>query len=168
MTSHKKCTGLSGTNSPAFTARSRRIGSRSTAARSPLQIGPGVFLKDEISRTMRRPTFEKNGDRSQARIGYELFHEIRTSADRRAACGQRQHPTLEFHIAFLRELILECGIPLVEIPPVPEGFKFIACLTHDVDHPSIRQHKWDHTALGFVYRATLGIPDASFSVGRFP
>jgi peptidoglycan/xylan/chitin deacetylase (PgdA/CDA1 family) len=25
-----------------------------------------------------------------------------------------------------------------------------------VDHPSIRKHKWDHTVLGFVYRATFG------------
>jgi len=31
-------------------------------------------------------------------------------------------PTLEKHIAFLRELIVEAGIPLVEIPPPsPEG-----------------------------------------------
>src|SRR5262249_27703479 len=48
------------------------------------------------------------------------------------------------------------GMPLVEIPPVPEGYRLIACLTHDVDHPSIRRHKWDHTALGFLYRACIG------------
>ena len=59
--------------------------------------------------------------------------------------------------ALLRDLITECGISLlVEIPPVPEGYRFIACLTHDVDHPSIREHKWDHTALGFLYRALFG------------
>ena len=33
---------------------------------------------------------------------------------------------------------------------------FIACLTHDVDHIGIRNHKFDHTMFGFLYRATLG------------
>ena len=65
-------------------------------------------------------------------------------------------PALELHIAFLRDLITGCGVPLVEIPPVPDGYRFIACLTHDVDHPSIRQHKWDHTMFGFLYRAVFG------------
>ncbi len=64
-------------------------------------------------------------------------------------------PSLELHIAFLRDLLVTCGIEVVEIPPVPEGFRFIACLTHDVDHPAIRQHKWDHTIFGFLYRADL-------------
>jgi hypothetical protein len=47
-------------------------------------------------------------------------------------------------------------VSLVEIPPVPKGYQFIACLTHDVDHPSIRQHEFDHTMFGFVYRALVG------------
>jgi len=47
-------------------------------------------------------------------------------------------------------------LPLVEIPPIPEGYAFIACLTHDVDHPSIQKHKWDHTMLGFLLRAVVG------------
>src|SRR5213078_672134 len=46
--------------------------------------------------------------------------------------------------------------PLVEIPPVPDGCRFIACLTHDVDHPSIRRHRLDHTMVGFLYRALVG------------
>jgi len=60
-----------------------------------------------------------------------------------------------------------CGIPLVEIPPLPDGYPFIACLTHDVDHASIRRHKFDHTMFGFLYRATLG---SLFNVvrGRLP
>ena len=45
---------------------------------------------------------------------------------------------------------------MVEIPPVPDGYQCIVCLTHDVDHPSIRQHKWDHTTFGFLYRAVFG------------
>jgi hypothetical protein len=60
------------------------------------------------------------------------------------------------HIGFLRDLILRGSAPLVEIPPVPDGFRFIACLTHDVDHPSIRHHGWDHTTFGFLYRAVVG------------
>jgi len=39
---------------------------------------------------------------------------------------------------------------------VPEGHDFIVCLTHDVDHPSVRQHKWDHTSFGFLFRAVVG------------
>jgi peptidoglycan/xylan/chitin deacetylase (PgdA/CDA1 family) len=67
-----------------------------------------------------------------------------------------QVPTLELHIAMLRDMIVRCSILLVEIPPLPAGYKFIACLTHDVDHPGIRNHKCDHTMFGFLYRAIVG------------
>jgi peptidoglycan/xylan/chitin deacetylase (PgdA/CDA1 family) len=56
----------------------------------------------------------------------------------------------------LRELIVSSGEPLVEVSPVPEGYRFIACLTHDIDHPSIRWHGLDHTTIGFLYRAIFG------------
>jgi hypothetical protein len=65
-------------------------------------------------------------------------------------------PTLELHIALLRELITRSGMPLVEIPPVPDGYSFIACLTHDLDHPLLRNHCCDRTMFGFLYRATVG------------
>lgn len=91
-----------------------------------------------------------------ARIGYDLFAEIRFLLTEGQPEANAELPAIELHIALLRDLIAGCGIPLVEIPPVPEGYRFIACLTHDVDHPSIRRHKWDHTALGFLYRAVLG------------
>jgi hypothetical protein len=45
---------------------------------------------------------------------------------------------------------------LIEIPPVPVGAGFAVCLTHDVDHPVLRNHRWDHTAFGFLWRATFG------------
>ena len=45
---------------------------------------------------------------------------------------------------------------MIEIPPSPAGHPFSVCLTHDIDHPLIRNHKVDHTAIGFLYRATLG------------
>src|SRR5262249_4862353 len=60
------------------------------------------------------------------------------------------------HIRLLRNLITANGVRLVEIPPVPYGHRYVACLTHDLDHPSIRRHKFDRTMLGFLYRATLG------------
>ncbi len=44
----------------------------------------------------------------------------------------------------------------MEIPPTPDGYDFIACLTHDIDHPSLRNHWCDHTMFGFLYRSTLG------------
>jgi peptidoglycan/xylan/chitin deacetylase (PgdA/CDA1 family) len=91
-----------------------------------------------------------------ARIGYDLFCEIRTLLTKGQPAGNASIPTLELHIALLRDLIVGSGVPLVEIPPVPRGYQFIACLTHDVDHPLIRQHKFDHTMFGFLYRATLG------------
>jgi len=96
-----------------------------------------------------------------ARIGYDLFSEIRILLTVGQPPANAQVPALELHIAFLRDLITGCGVPLVEIPPVPTGYHFLACLTHDVDHPSIRQHKWDHTMFGFLYRAILG------SLGKF-
>jgi peptidoglycan/xylan/chitin deacetylase (PgdA/CDA1 family) len=115
----------------------------------------GVLLKDEASQECAG-YLEKTGENILARVGYDLFREIRTLLTDGQPPANASVPAVELHITFLRELIAGSGIPLVEIPPVPHGFNFIACLTHDVDHPSIRQHKWDHTMLGFVYRATLG------------
>lgn len=88
-----------------------------------------------------------------ARVGYDLFREIRTLLSVGQPASDAAIPSLELHIALMRDLIVTHGAPLVEIPPVPEGFKFIACLTHDIDHPSIRLHKFDHTMFGFLYRA---------------
>jgi len=99
---------------------------------------------------------EQNEASSFARVGYDLFTEVRTLLTAGQPPDQALLPTLDLHIAFLRQLIVGCGIALAEIPPVPESCPFIVCLTHDVDHPSIRQHKWDHTVFGFLYRALFG------------
>jgi len=106
-------------------------------------------------------------DQLFARVGYDLFREVQCLLTRGQPPANAGTPTLELHIAFLRDLIVGCGIPLVEIPPVPGGYPFIVCLTHDVDHASIRRHKFDHTMFGFLYRATLG---SLFNVvrGRLP
>jgi hypothetical protein len=99
---------------------------------------------------------KQSGADTEARIGYDLFSEVRYLITTGQPIANAGIPSLELHIAFLRELIIDCGISLAEIPPVPEGFKFIACLTHDVDHPSIRKHRWEHTSLGFLSRALFG------------
>jgi len=119
-----------------------------------LEKGSGL-LRDEGSQQCVA-YLDRSGERALARIGYNLFGEVRTLLAVGQPPANASMPALELHIAFLRDLITGCGIPFVEIPPVPEGFRFIACLTHDVDHPSIRQHKWDHTVFGFFYRAVLG------------
>jgi hypothetical protein len=90
------------------------------------------------------------------RLGYDLFREI----DLLLSCGQPVEnsgvPTADRHVALLRALILGCKVPLVEIPPIPHEYNFIVCLTHDVDHPAVRLHKWDRTLFGFGYRAVIG------------
>jgi hypothetical protein len=90
------------------------------------------------------------------RVGYDLFGEVRALLTEGQSAANARIPTLDVHIAWLRELIGRSGVPLVEIPPVPDGHGLIACLTHDVDHPSIRRHRWDHTTLGFLARASVG------------
>jgi hypothetical protein len=90
------------------------------------------------------------------RIGYSLFAEIATLLTAGQPAAYAGIPTLDLHIALLREMILASGVTLAEVPPIPPGYPFIACLTHDVDHPSIGVHKWDHTMFGFLYRAVFG------------
>ena len=98
---------------------------------------------------------DRSSEEIIVRVGYDLFEEVRKLLTLGQPAANAQMPALELHIAFLRDLITESGLTLVEIPPVPEGYRFIVCLTHDVDHPSIRKHKFDHTALGFWYRAVF-------------
>ena len=109
---------------------------------------------------------QSNGTR-RVRVGYDLFDEVRTLLTNGQPVVNAGIPALDLHIALLRQLIVESGIHLIEIPPVPEGCRFIVCLTHDVDHPLLRRHKFDHTMLGFVYRAFVGTLIAAI-VGRRP
>ncbi|MEO7863198.1 MAG: hypothetical protein ABIU05_22725, partial [Nitrospirales bacterium] len=119
-------------------------------------LSTGVtLLKDEESQESVG-LLVKSGRKVVARIGYDLFEEMRLLLTEGQPPENAGIPTLELHIAVLRDLIVESAVPLIEIPPIPEGHTFIACLTHDVDHPSIRLHKWDHTMFGFLYRAVVG------------
>ena len=101
-------------------------------------------------------TMQRNGEALFVQVGYNLFREIHILLTDGQPPANAEFPTLELHIALLRDLILSAGISLLEIPPVPEGHRFIACLTHDVDHPSICAHVFDHTIFGFLYRALVG------------
>jgi hypothetical protein len=116
---------------------------------------PDTALKNERSGESAMAKFSSNGQ-MVVRIGYDLFEEIRHLLSRGQPGANASVPALETHIALLRDLIVGASIPLVEVPPVPAGCDFIACLTHDVDHVGIRNHKFDHTMFGFLYRATFG------------
>jgi hypothetical protein len=91
-----------------------------------------------------------------ALLGYNLFEEIHFLLSVGQPRENAHIPTLDIHISILRDLILDTGIPLIEIPSVPVGYDFIACLTHDIDFAGIRSHKLDHTMWGFLYRASAG------------
>jgi hypothetical protein len=89
------------------------------------------------------------------RLGFDLFEEVHHLLTKGQPAELARVPTLELHISLLRELIVSHGLTLVEIPPVPAGHRFIVSLTHDMDHPRIRQHVCDHTMFGFLYRALI-------------
>jgi hypothetical protein len=90
------------------------------------------------------------------RLGYDLFEEVRFLLCVGQPVEYAAVPTLDFHIEMLRNWILEAGIPLVEIPPTPSDHQFIVCLTHDIDFIGIRNHRFDQTMWGFLYRSTVG------------
>ena len=98
----------------------------------------------------------KKSDQRIIRIGYDLFQEVAFLLTNGQPPQNALIPTIELHIAILRNLILNAGLSFVEIPPVPVGYNFITCLTHDIDFIRIRDHKFDHTMWGFLYRATIG------------
>ena len=93
---------------------------------------------------------------STARIGFDLFSEVAFLLSEGQPAENARCPTLDIHISLLRSIMVTLGVPFVEVPPVPPGFDFMACLTHDVDFVGIRDHKCDHTMWGFLYRSTVG------------
>jgi hypothetical protein len=97
-----------------------------------------------------------SGGRVVVRLGFDLFEEVLHLLTKGQPAELAGIPTLELHISLLRELIVRQGVPLVEILPMPPGYRFIVCLTHDVDHPRVRYHMCDHTMFGFLYRAMIG------------
>ena len=96
------------------------------------------------------------GAQAAVRLGFDLFEEVNYLLTKGQPAELASIPTLELHISLLRELIVSQKVPLVEILPVPAGYHFTVCLTHDVDHPRLRHHKCDYTMFGFLYRALIG------------
>jgi hypothetical protein len=101
------------------------------------------------------------------RIGYDFFEEIGYLFAEGQPAENASTPSLEIHIEFLRTWLLDAGIPLVEIPPIPDGHSFIVCLTHDADFVRIRDHIFDYTMLGFICRALFG-SFVGFISGKIP
>lgn len=101
-------------------------------------------------------SFVSDGERPTARIGFDLFSEVAFLLSEGQPAENAPYPTLDIHISLLRSVLVTLGVPFVEVPPVPPGFDFMACLTHDVDFVGIRDHKCDHTMWGFLYRSTVG------------
>ena len=88
------------------------------------------------------------------RIGYDLFGEVEYLLLNGQPLDHALLPTLDIHIDLLRKWIVDAGICLVEIPPVPTGYGFVGCLTHDVDFINIRDHQlFDRSVLGFIARS---------------
>lgn len=90
------------------------------------------------------------------RLGYDLFQEVRILVSDGQPPENAHISTLDIHIRMLRDWILGAGIALVEIPPAPAGHGFVVCLTHDIDFVGIRNHCFDHSMWGFLYRSTVG------------
>jgi hypothetical protein len=97
-----------------------------------------------------------SGAQAVVRLGFDLFEEVHHLLTKGQPAELAGTPTLDLHISLLRELIVSHGLTLVEIPPVPADYRFIVSLTHDVDHPRVRQHMCDRTMFGFLYRALIG------------
>jgi len=128
----------------------------------PLYSGAATFTTGDSSllcdATTHAPAIQKSrsDERIVIRVGYDLLQEVRFLLTSGQPPENASTPTLDLHISLLRDLLRLSELPFVEVPPVPAGHRFVACLTHDVDHPYIRKHKLDHTTLGFLYRAVFG------------
>ena len=94
------------------------------------------------------------GEQRLIRTGYDLFDEVEYLLTQGQPVEHAEIPTLDTHINVLRGWIIDSGFLLVEIPPVPSGYGFVACLTHDVDFVNIRDHQLlDRSVLGFIARS---------------
>jgi hypothetical protein len=89
------------------------------------------------------------------RVGYDLFSEVAFVIKEGQPVENALIPTLDIHISLLRGWMVSTSISFVEIPPLPFGYPFFACLSHDIDFAGIRQHRFDRTMWGFVYRALI-------------
>jgi hypothetical protein len=107
------------------------------------------------------------GSRIVWRIGYDLFAEVRFLLSKGQPVENAATPTLELHIALLRDLLVKSSVSFLEVPPRPLGYDFTCCLTHDIDFHGIRNQGFDKTLLGFIARA-LAWTFLDFLRGRRP
>ena len=112
-----------------------------------------------------------SGDQMGVRLGFDLFEEVRYLLTRGQPVEFASIPTLDLHISLLRELIVSCEVPLVEILPTPAEHRFIVCLTHDID-PERLHGVATETAAGRIERERgLGPWSAGmvclYGLGRF-
>lgn len=148
--------------SPAILSQQSGARIRSPAGELPIYGGCLTFRGEavaglvELSRCEAVAVAGTANGADMIRLGFDLFGEVRHLLTAGQPAASAAIPALDLHIALLRQLITAAGVPLVEIPPVPAGHPFMVCLTHDVDHPILRNHRFDHTMAGFLYRATLG------------
>lgn len=124
----------------------------------PLATFPKIaqFLLREESSHLPAAVVIQRGESTVLRVGYNLFSEVKFLLTTGQPVVNAGIPTLDEHINYLRDWITRAGIPLVEIPPVPDSNNFIGCLTHDIDHPALRNHWFDHTMFGFLGRSIAG------------
>jgi hypothetical protein len=149
------------TDSSLVAARRKGVSLAYQGTRIPIYGHCLVFESGEAE----LPLYEESGSAAfrthcaesvVVRIGLDLFEEVRFLLTKGQPAANAQIATLEWHIALLRDFIVSAGLSIVEIPPIPADYTFTVCLTHDVDHPLLRNHQLDHTALGFLYRAVFG------------
>lgn len=95
------------------------------------------------------------GDRGRLRLGYDLFAEIETLLTTGQPSATSLNANTERHLEIVRRAMLSAGIPVVEVDAAPAGAAITVALTHDVDFARLRNHVFDRTAAGFVYRATV-------------
>jgi hypothetical protein len=116
--------------------------------------GPAIVRQRQSGETVGIKVLKAG--RQTIRIGIDLFGELTFLLNQGQPPENAHVPTLDLHIALLRTIMLTSGISFIEIPPRPSGYDFMACLTHDVDFVGLRDHKFDHTMFGFIYRTFAG------------
>jgi len=119
----------------------------------PIEGGSALVKSAETNQTVGIRF--RDGEGIVVHLGFDIFEEARYLLEHGQPLSFALYPTLDIHIGNLRSWIVDAGIPLVEIPPVSVGYKFFGALTHDVDFAGIRNHVFDHTAAGFIYRALV-------------
>jgi hypothetical protein len=142
-------------------ARARAIMS-AEGAELPLFRGASVLAGDGDARALLAGgsgslvlSCERDG-RRVIRCGYDLLAEVEFLLTEGQPAEHAGTPTLDLHIALLRQWLIEAGLELVELAPTPPGCALLATLTHDIDFHGIRRHTRDRTLVGFLYRATIG------------